>query len=82
MEDKNNLESIIRDCGMLPIESSALELKTVVMDVNLLPSEYKEETVKASIEKYEKDFNVKIIPIDGSRQNMQGISINTIVQLY
>lgn len=46
--------------------------KTVVMDINLLPMQYKKDGKKFSkelLEQYEKDFNVKIVPYDGSPQN-------------
>lgn len=49
----------------------------VVMDINLLPAEYKTIPLKKGIKAYEKDFGVKIIPVDSSRQNL-GSSINLI----
>jgi len=44
----------------------------VLMDINLLPSEYKEGVLKDSIKQYEKDFNVKLIPYDPSRLSAPG----------
>jgi hypothetical protein len=46
----------------------------IVMDYNSLPSEYKLDTVKESIEKYKEDFNIEavIVPIDISRKNIEG----------
>lgn len=49
--------------------------KTIVMSVDLLPKEYLNySTIKEAVKAYEKDFKVKIIPIDTSRQNLQGSS--------
>jgi hypothetical protein len=41
----------------------------MIMDINLLPAEYKDEDTLTAVRRYEKDFNVKIIPVDGCRLN-------------
>lgn len=79
MESINNTT---KDCGILPIECQQSKVKTIVMDINSLPSEYKTEKVKDGIDLYEKDFNIKIIPVDNSKQNTQGNHINTLLQLF
>ena len=45
----------------------------IVIDYNSLPSEYKLDTVKESIEKYKEDFNIEaiIVPIDIARKNIE-----------
>lgn len=43
---------------------------TILMDINLLPSEYK--STKEGIKDYEKDFDVKLIPYDSSKSNIAG----------
>jgi len=45
----------------------------IVMDYNSLPSEYKLDTVKESIEKYKEDFNIEaiIVPIDIAKKNIE-----------
>jgi hypothetical protein len=43
---------------------------TILMDINQLPGEYTQD--KGGIKKYEKYFDVKIIPYDASRSNVQG----------
>lgn len=41
--------------------------------MNLLPDEYKNgNSVKESLEKYEQDYNCKVIPYDSSRVNVNG----------
>lgn len=47
--------------------------KTIVLDVNLIPEEYSpsDRSLKDSIKAYEKDFSVKVIPVDFSRKNLQ-----------
>lgn len=48
-------------------------MKTVIlMDVNTLPSEYKTGDLKSCIKRYEEDFNIKVIPYDSSKQNVNG----------
>ena len=44
--------------------------KTVILNISMLPEEYKTNTstLKENIEKYERDFNVKIIPVE-SKEN-------------
>ena len=46
----------------------------LIIDYNMLPSEYKLDTVKESIDKYKKDFGIEaiIIPIDSSKKNIEG----------
>jgi len=45
----------------------------ITIDYNMLPSEYKLDTVKESIDKYKKDFGIEaiIIPIDSSKKNLE-----------
>lgn len=43
---------------------------TILIGINQLPSEYKGD--KDGIKEYEKDYNVKLIPYDSSKENMQG----------
>lgn len=45
--------------------------KRIVYDLNTLPSEYKTKE-GFDIKKFEKDFNIKIIPYDHSPQNTAG----------
>lgn len=58
------------------------ERKTFIMDINLIPSEYKDEDTVKTVENYEQAFNVRIIPIDSSRANMQGGNEAFIRQLF
>lgn len=53
--------------------------KTIILDINLMPFEYTELTLKEGVKEYEKDFNVKIIPIDPSRSNTQGNNSSPII---
>lgn len=57
-------------------------IKTFIMDINLMPAEYKDEDIIKTVENYEKAFNVRIIPIDSSRANMQGGNEAFIRQLF
>ena len=66
MDEK--LNEYIEGLGMIPIKST---ITTILLDLQLLPLEYKcignlEDTLKA----YEDRFNVKVIPIDTSRKNL------------
>jgi len=66
----NKLNEFVKEVGMVPIESSST---TILLDINLLPQEYKnlgdlETTLKA----YESRFDVKVIPVDTSRRNLEG----------
>lgn len=46
---------------------------TILMDITQLPAEYKSmTTLKDRLEQYEKDYNVKIVPYDTSKSNIQG----------
>lgn len=71
----------VKNTGLLPVEYSNREERqdVILMDINLLPSEYKEGVLKDAIKQYEKDFNVKLIPYDSSRQNTNG-AVNTLIQ--
>lgn len=57
--------------------------KTIVMDCNILPSEYKDagKITKELIEKYEDDYDVNILPIDASPKNIRGANINLIQKI-
>jgi len=58
-------------------------MTTIILDINQLPNEYKasDRTLKESINLYEKDFNIKVIPIDLSRSNIQN-SIEFLPQVF
>lgn len=59
-----------------------MERKTIVLDIRFLPIEYKDLELKEAVKKYQEDFKVIVIPIDGSRANIEGISsITPITQL-
>lgn len=46
---------------------------TIFLDISLLPSEYKSiGNLEETLANYEKRFNVKVIPIDTSRKNLEG----------
>lgn len=48
--------------------------KTIVMDANIVPSEYRDSSGEVDIQKYEDDFNVNIVLIDMSRKNTGGVN--------
>ena len=39
----------------------------IIMDINILPAEYKDEDTLTAVRNYERDFNVRIIPVDNGR---------------
>lgn len=46
---------------------------TILLDINLLPREYKDlGDLDTALETYEQKYDVKVIPIDTSRQNLEG----------
>lgn len=51
------------------------QVHVVLMDINLLPSEYKDTVLKDGIAQYEKDFNIKLIPYDSSKINTSGYQV-------
>jgi len=47
--------------------------RTLVIDINYLPSEYKDSNIKRIKKLLEKEYGCRVILIDGSRQNTQGM---------
>jgi hypothetical protein len=41
----------------------------IIMDINLLPAEYKDYDTLTAVRNYEKDFNVRVIPVEGKGSN-------------
>jgi hypothetical protein len=44
----------------------------ITLDITTLPNEYKTGNLKEDIKRYETDFDVRVIPLDFSKQNLQG----------
>ena len=72
MENLEELKKLALETGVIPIDIPKENLHTIIMDINGLPSEYKNLDVNEAVRRYQLDFKVKIIPVDFSRQNMQG----------
>lgn len=72
-KNKTTIENAIqmaKSAGVVPIDAEKQnEPKiTLLFNINMLPKEYDTET---GIEDYEKDFNVKLIPYDDSKERMR-----------
>jgi hypothetical protein len=76
-----NLEEVIKKEGFLPIDINPTENKILVIDINYLPSEYKDNNVDETRETLETIYGCKVLIIDGSRQNTQGTQ-NTNLPAY
>lgn len=69
---KKELNQMIEETGLMPIESGQ-EKYILIVDINYLPSELKEESFKDTKSKLEGWYGYKVLLIDGSRQNLQGL---------
>jgi hypothetical protein len=75
MNNTEELTSLLNTTGVYPISYKEQQLSyipVIILDITTLPSEYQSNDIKESIEKYEKDFNVRVIPLDFSIQNTKG----------
>jgi hypothetical protein len=75
---KKELKDLVGQLGLIPVDtdSKTLKDKILVIDINYLPSEYKDESVDAIRESLEAIYGCKVLLIDGSRRNLEGIQIN------
>lgn len=71
------LEKLIENTGLLPITATQGS-RTIILDIRLLPAEYKTGSVKESVLKFAEDFNVKVIPVDSSRVDTRENSLSII----
>ena len=53
-----------------------VENKILVLDINYLVSEYKDKAVESVIKELESLYGCKVLLIDGSKINTQGLSNN------
>ena len=71
------LNNMLKERGFFPIEKTPTENKVLVIDINYLPSEYKsKDNLYETRETLETIYNCKVILVDGSRMNTQGLSNN------
>ncbi len=69
-----DLKEMIRKEGFLSIDIKPTENKILVIDINYLPSEYKsKDNVDETRQTLETIYGCKVLLIDGSRQNTQGL---------
>ena len=66
--NEEEVKKLVREVGLIPVTSRTTP-KEIIMDINLLPEGYKDLEITEAVRKYNKDFGVKIIPLDMSRQN-------------
>jgi len=66
--NEEEVKKLVREVGLIPVTSRTTP-KEIIMDINLLPEGYKDLEITEAVKKYNKDFGVKIIPLDMSRQN-------------
>lgn len=67
------LNNMLKERGFFPIEKTPTENKVLVIDINILPSEYKDKTTDEISQLLETKYGYKVLLIDGSRQNLQGV---------
>ncbi len=76
--DKNkiieDLAKQVENIGLLPIRSVSKQV--LVVDINYLTAEQRELDHEFLKENLEEEYGVKVILIDGSRQNIQGSPIH------
>lgn len=75
----NNLHDLIKKQGLIPIDTSRVntsENRILVIDINYLPSEYKDGSVDTTRESLEALYGCKALLIDGSRRNIEGQNCN------
>lgn len=66
--NEEEVKKLAKKIGLIPVTSTTTP-KKIIMDINLLPEGYKDLEITEAVKKYNKDFGVKIIPLDMSRQN-------------
>ena len=71
-----SLKEMPRKVGFLPIDLKPTENKILVLDINYLVSEHKDKTVESVTKELESLYGCKVLLIDGSRMNTQGLSNN------
>jgi len=76
IEDLNKFErnQKLKELGIVPINLKSGAPKRIIFDISYFPKEYKDLGLAEAINKYNSDYNVSIIPVDGSRHNTSGNS--------
>ena len=64
----------LKEVGTVPINLKSGAPKRIIFDISYFPKEYKDLGLAEAINRYNSDYNVSIIPVDGSRHNTGGNS--------
>ena len=76
-ENVNKLYELAKDVGVLPIKTEKTlndDTKILVVDINYLPSVFKDKPLEDIREQLEQMYSCKVLLLDASRQNIHGSS--------
>jgi len=80
--DKSQNRYLTADEVKKSLTQETLTKKILVIDINYLPGEYKDDAIDTTRETLETIYDCKVLSIDGSRQNTQGVQNNNIQPAY
>ena len=75
--DLIRLYELAKDVGVLPIKTEKTlndDTKILVVDINYLPSVFKDKPLEDIREQLEQMYSCKVLLLDASRQNIHGSS--------
>ena len=68
------LEELIIKYGLCPVAAESTEKSILVVDINYLPSVFKDKPLEDIREQLEQMYSCKVLLLDTSRQNIHGSS--------
>lgn len=78
---QQKVDNLMKDYGLLSIKLDRFDNfnnRLLVVDINYLPSEVKNKSLEEVKELLEQTYSCKVLLLDGSRQNMQGLNSNNL----
>lgn len=73
MGDKEEFNKLVREAHMMPIDFVEDKKRLLVVECNYLPSDYRGMSLEEVEKLLEEKYNCKVLLIDGSRINIQGV---------
>lgn len=73
-KESRDCDRVMEEFNKTPLQFIKEEKRLLVIECNYLPSEYKDMSVEEAQEILEKKYDCKVMLIDGSRINIQGVS--------
>jgi len=74
------INEMMKDLSMMPVVPEK-SYKILVVDVNYLISDYKKKDLDTVKSELEKEYGVKVVLIDSSKQNVHGLP-SSLVPVY